>query len=330
MTIHGPRTLAAIGVVLAVIAGCSGENGSNPPEGTPRLLILPPDTTIPVFGAAAYEAWSVSASGDTLPASSVTWSSSDTAIAAIDSTGLAVGKSPGTTHITVTDGTLTSDPATLRVAAGIGPCYGIATQPTFEGAMAWGYLAIDLPTEGGYLISADDNGSLHATMTQMAPSPFLVAWTGEAGGSASATQKKKDENGNTLETYNSTTGILLPQPVNGMPGMTLLVDLQQCTWRLVSAASVATVTKDQFGNLINSVDIIAQIQFAGVVPPDWRTAGLGRANGLMPAHSVFWNGTHMNGDALAPLGFAAQLFQGAPDEPAVGQASGGFTVTAAP
>lgn len=93
---------------------------------------------------------------------------------------------------------------------------------------------------------------------------------------------------------------------------------------------MATLLTDEFGNQVNSVDIIAQIQFAGPVPPDRQVDGVGQANGTMGGHSVPWSALNPDAGALMPLGFAVQLFEGSPTEPPAGEASGGFHLTYSP
>jgi hypothetical protein len=66
------------------------------------------------------------------------------------------------------------------------------------------------------------------------------------------------------------------------------------------------------------------------VPQDWRTTGIAHANGPLGGHSVVWSGFHLDADALMPLGFAAQLFDGTGSEPPVGEASGGFQLVYLP
>lgn len=290
------------------------------------LEVEPADTAINVLETATYTVVATNSAGDPVPPPPVTWSSSNTSVATIDGSGVATGKGVGFTDIVATAGLVSSAPAVLQVNASAGQCYGIASAAGFQGNIAYGFKAVDQPTEGGSFVTADDNGSLHATMTQVNNGPFLAAWVGEVSGSSSAsvTQKKTD-GGTSVSTYTSTSGVMMPQPaLGGLPKITLLVDLQQCTYRVVSGASLATLLTDQFGNQVASVDIVATIQFAGAVPQDWRNTGIGRSNGTMGGHSTVWGGLHQEADALMPLGFAVELFNQGDPEPPAGEASGGF------
>lgn len=292
------------------------------------LAVLPADTTIGLLETAPYTVIAIDGAGDTVPPPPVVWSSSDQSVGTIDTDGVASAVGVGNTNIVATAGLIASPPAILRVATETGPCNGIGTATGFEGSIAWGFKAVDLETDGGFLITADDNGNLHAALTVLSITPFLASWSGTLNGasSASATQKKVD--GTNVSTYTSTSGVILPQPVIGLPKMTLIVDLQQCTYRVYSGASVATLLTDEQGNQTNSVDIIATVQFAGTVPADWRTAGIVHVNGPLGGHSTAYGALHPEENDLMPLGFAAELFTSA--DASVGEASGGFQMTEVP
>jgi len=268
--------------------------------------------------------------GNPVPPPSVDWSSSNHAVGTIDATGIATGVGVGFTNIVATAGLVSSTPAVLQVNAGAAQCYGIASATKFDGTINYGFKTVDLPTSAGFLITADDNGHLHAIMTQQSNTPFTVLWSAEVDGSSNASTTQKKTAGTEVSTYTSTSGVILPQPVIGMPGLTLIVDMQKCTYRVVSSASVATLLTDQFGNRISSVDIVAQVQFAGLVPADWRTTGILHPNGTLGGHSVVWSGFHPDSDGLMPLGFAGELFDQSGDEPPVGEASGGFQLVYLP
>jgi hypothetical protein len=293
------------------------------------LAVLPADTTIGLTETATYTVVATDGAGDTVPPPPVIWSSSDHAVATIDTDGVATAVGLGETNIVATAGLIASPPAVLRVAAETGPCYDIASAAGFHGSIAYGFKVVDEPTDGGFFITADDNGNLQADMTPLTITATQASWSGALNGSSSAgvTQKKTD-GGTSISTYTTTTGIILPQPVIGLPKLTLLVDLQQCTYRVYSGASVATLLTDEFGNKINSVDIVATIQFAGAVPADWRTAGIVHGNGPLGGHSTAWGALHPEENDLMPLGFAAELFTAT--DASVGEASGGFQLTYVP
>jgi len=294
------------------------------------LTVEPADTAINVLQTATFTVVATDGAGDTVPPPPVAWSSSNQSVATIDADGVAAGLNPGVTSIVATAGLITSTPGVLQVNAAAGPCYGIGSATSFEGTINYGFKAVDLPTAAGPLITADDNGHLHAMMTLQSSTQFSALWTGELDGASNAGVTQKKTNGTSVSTYTSTSGVILPQPVIGMPKLSLIVDMQKCTYRVVSAASVATILTDEFGNQIQSVDIVAMIQFGGAVPQDWRTAGIAHANGTLGGHSVVWSGLHPDADALMPLGFAVQLFEQTGSEPPAGEASGGFQLIYVP
>ena len=329
----GTVTGQSVGVTEAIAAA-----GANADTVTVHVIdqltleVQPADTAIELLQTATFIVVATDGAGDTVPAPPVTWSSSNTSVATIDASGVATGIGVGFTNIVATAGLVSSDPAVLQVNASASQCYGIASATRFQGSIAYGFKAVNQPTSGGFFVSADDNGNLHATMTQLNNGPFIAAWAGDvSGGSSASVTQKKTDGGTSVATYTSTSGIILPQPpLNLLPKITLLVDLQKCTYRVYSGASLATLLTDEFGNQLSSVDIVATIQFAGAVPQDWRTAGIVRPNGTMGGHSTVWGGLHPEAEALMPLGFAVELFNQADPEPPAGEASGGFQLQVLP
>jgi hypothetical protein len=314
---------AAVLAVAVILGACGGGGGTDQSGNGPTLTVLPRDTTIPILGIAQYSVVATNEAGDTIVSPGVVWTSTDSGVAGITQDGVADGRVAGSTKIVATTGNL-SDTANLIVGAGTSPCFGITTATKFTGSVQWGYKAVNSETDGGFFITADDNGNVNAEMPKQANGPFLYSWSGQlaSSSSASVTQKKTDGIGG-QSTYTSTTGIMLPQPGTGLPTLTLIVDVSTCKYTLTTAASVATILTDFFGNQINSVDIVAYVRFAGTVPADWRNSGLGQANGVIMANSVVYSGLHPDEDVLAPLGFVPELFN-APAPGDVGQASGGF------
>lgn len=314
--------MAGVMAVLGLGAACS--TGTDSSTGGDLVLhVLPADTTIPVLGTVAYRLVATDAAGDTVPAPAVLWTARDSGVAGIAQDGTAVGRSPGVTTIYATAQSGETDSARLTVATSVGPCYGITTARKFTGSVQWGFKAVDQEAPSGFFITADDNGNVNADLTVQGTGPSVYLWSGTLSGSSSAsvTQKITDHASYTA-TYTSTSGVMQPQPGGlGLPKLSLIVDAQRCTWRVVTGASLATL-RTEFGTQTNSIDIVAMIQFAGVVPPDWRTAGLGHVNGTLMANSVAYAGLHPDDDVLSPLGFATEFFNG-PSTAAL-QSSGGF------
>lgn len=88
-----------------LLAGCGGDSGpTEPPGPTPVASItITPDTALAVVGATLQLTATLHDSvGATLSGRAITWTSSDTSIATIDSTGLITGRAPGPVTITAT------------------------------------------------------------------------------------------------------------------------------------------------------------------------------------------------------------------------------------
>jgi len=127
------RVVATGAAVLAASIGCSG--GSTAPN-TPtagRLIVSPPLLTLQVGGNGSLAAVVTDPSGAVIPNANVTWLSRlplvaavdrqggvsatavGSAIASISAAGVATGRTAGTTLITASARSVTSEPASLTV-----------------------------------------------------------------------------------------------------------------------------------------------------------------------------------------------------------------------
>lgn len=123
------RTLVSQDIILIAVSlsGCSsgavsgaggfgGGSGNNPaPISVASVTVSPTSPSVTVAGTAQFTATAKDSNGNAVNGASFTWSSSNTAIATISSTGLATGIAAGTTNITATAGGSTSTPVTLTV-----------------------------------------------------------------------------------------------------------------------------------------------------------------------------------------------------------------------
>ena len=80
------------------------------------ITLTPPAPSIQVHQTQQFVATATDASGTPISGLTFTWRSSTPTVASIDSAGLATGLAEGTTTITATNGTVTSNPITLTVA----------------------------------------------------------------------------------------------------------------------------------------------------------------------------------------------------------------------
>jgi DNA-binding beta-propeller fold protein YncE len=108
--------LAAIAVLLTV-AGCNGQ-GSPPPKTLTSLQITPTNQAITVGGTQQLKAAGTFSDGSTADlTASVTWKSSDTSLATIDSAGLAKAIAVGRPQITATSGTVSNSTRLIVVGS---------------------------------------------------------------------------------------------------------------------------------------------------------------------------------------------------------------------
>jgi uncharacterized protein YjdB len=107
----------AIGFSLAACGGGSSSSSTGPPA---TINLTPLKASIFPNQALSFSATAQDSSGNTVTSVTFTWASSAPSVASIDATGLALGRSNGTTQITAsaagaTGSIVTSSPATLTV-----------------------------------------------------------------------------------------------------------------------------------------------------------------------------------------------------------------------
>jgi trimeric autotransporter adhesin len=120
-----PTILAAVTLTLSACGG----SGSTGPGGSPSLSITIATNPIVSGTSAQASATITDASGNTSPASGVTWSSSNALVADVSASGLVTGKQAGTAAILATAGGVTGQtvvavtpgaPATVVIYSGDG------------------------------------------------------------------------------------------------------------------------------------------------------------------------------------------------------------------
>jgi len=184
-----PRELALVAVSVAcllILAAC------NCAPTLRYITISPATSTIGVGTTQQFTATGYYSNGSTTPGMSVTWGSSSSAVATIDSTGVATGVATGTTSITATAFGITATPATLNVNQLI----SIAITPATAAVAAGGTQQY---TSMGTFKNADGSTSTSdiTTTVTWAATPATVATidnttniglaTGVASGSATIT-----------------------------------------------------------------------------------------------------------------------------------------------
>jgi len=93
-------TCAAAIAMMLVITSCGGSSDSSTTVSS--IVVIPSVSSTTVNGHQAFTANALNSDGNSVGTVTLTWTSSDTNVATIDSGGMATGKSGGTTQITAT------------------------------------------------------------------------------------------------------------------------------------------------------------------------------------------------------------------------------------
>ena len=282
------------------------------------LEVTPPAATADIGKTAQFAVVARDGSGNVIATPPVAWTSGSPAIGTVSNTGLTTGISVGTTAITATAGRVASLPALFSVrdtASAAAACDGIAGATEFKAIIDYGFKAVKVADGAGFVVDADDNGHLVATMTRFSGGPLVAAWTGVNTGNASITQSSSSTAGVASLTGG---GAMIPLPGAGLPKVSFFVNLQTCTFRLVSGATLNVKHTSESGSVLFLDEIVSYVQFAGPLGA-WRFGVLDFGSGLA-VHPVAWAGLHLDTSALSPLGYAAG-WEG------LGQGTGGFSVT---
>ena len=101
---------------LVAVAGCGSENPSSPPVLT--VVLSAPKQTIAVGEPLQMTAIARDVNGVTVPNAKITYASSATNVASVNSTGRVLGVTTGSASITATSSGKTSDPILVTVTSG--------------------------------------------------------------------------------------------------------------------------------------------------------------------------------------------------------------------
>jgi hypothetical protein len=127
------RTAICTFALLAISCGKSGDSGTQP-AATVATVAVSQDATLVPQATVQLTATPKDASGATLTGKTVTWSSSNTAVASVSATGLVTALTAGTAIITATsDGETGSATITVREGGLVGPAGG--TVSALQGAV---------------------------------------------------------------------------------------------------------------------------------------------------------------------------------------------------
>jgi plastocyanin len=166
------RLFAAAGLAF-VLAACGGGDGPTPPGPTVNTVVITAPAAAPTFGALGrtmqFTAEPRDAAGAVVSGVTLTWASSNTAVATVSATGLVTAAGNGTTSITASGGGKTSTGVTVTVAQ-VGVSATITpANPAFGAIGSTRQMAAQL---------LDSTGNALA-------SPAPVVWSVSAGGTIS-------------------------------------------------------------------------------------------------------------------------------------------------
>ena len=205
-------------------------------------------------------------------------------------------------------------------------CHGIVADTGLDVTLRYHALIDDLVNSTGVGISVSDSGHFQAHLSQLpgADSQF-VRWAGTMAETSMAWVNQLYIVGGSDTTTLTAAGATSegnPQDSNSAVG--LVVDVRQCSYRLVGTA---TVNADWAtgGHSAPQPTQILKIQLVGPVPV---SAGgvYTNSSDSVPAHSLTWLDAYADSNAAAPQGIAASLFAGTTDEYPITGISGGFAL----
>jgi hypothetical protein len=109
---------AALVAMMLLNTSCGGSGDS--PTTVSSIVVIPSVSSTTVNGHQTFTANALNSVGNSVGTVTLTWASSDTNIATIDTTGVATGKNGGTAQITASSNGVTSPPVNLTVFPNVG------------------------------------------------------------------------------------------------------------------------------------------------------------------------------------------------------------------
>ena len=317
-TIDNAGSVSALTVGATTVVATSGRVADSVQVNVTADLQLTVEPNAPSVRVGATQPFSVIArnsAGQTVATPAVTWTSSNPQIATVSTSGVATGVTKGTTAITATGGGVTSTPATLTVTEA---CNSMINANTYEATLNYDWAAQGA-TGGGLTVDAEYHGRLYAILTQQTSTALQATWTGDITGSASVVETKRDP-----ATPNATATLLAEGavvPLSGAqaPKMTLIVDLQQCTYQMNAMVTLNALRTEATGATSRSDMPVASLRA--------KTRPLGTAteivleNAPFDVHSQVWSAANPDQDTFIPFGFAVERTTRSATEQAAGQAT---------
>jgi len=307
--------LAGAITTVALIIGCH-DSPTKPKQSSAglQLTVEPNAAAVVIAGTQRFTVVARNASGQVVATPTLTWTSSNPAIATVSSGGVATGVAKGTASITAKSGTVTSAPATLTVTEG---CSAILAANTFQGTLDYDWVGVG--NAGGFVIHSEQHGRLKATLTRLSTTATQATWTGDVTGTATIEESKTLPTNSATSSTTKGDGAMVTPTGGAKPKMTLVVDVQTCTYQ-VDANATLNVLRTQPDGSTSRSDVPVAVLHAKGGRPVGTASRVAPDDGRFDGHSQTWAGLNPDQDAFIPLGLAAELMSQSRTEPAVGRA----------
>jgi len=225
----GVATVSSSGLVTGVTAGTAvitatseGQSGTstvtvNPAVAAPvaTVTLAPPTATIAPNATTTFTPTLKDASNNTLTGRTITWQSSNTAVATVSSTGVVTGLTEGTSTITATS---EGKSGTAAVTVQGGPVSTVTVTPSSAGVFVGGtqQLTVTLKDAAGNVLNRAVTWSSNKTQFATVSSTGLVTGVGAGNAVITATSEGKNDTSNITVTVTGVmTMCVVMDPIDG-------------------------------------------------------------------------------------------------------------------
>ena len=318
LNLDGEIAMRRLVIILACLVACSAP--TTPDRLPATVRVSPRSATINVGGSEQLSAAALDAAGDSTGLASVTWTSSASSVASVNSDGLVTGVARGVTMVVASTSDGPQDSAQITVIEGA--CNDIAHAAHLQGTATFTYTYSTLLNSVQY--AGNDASSMTFTANLLgAGQNNQVLWIGSATGDGSEHETRTDHVSGDVTTLTGSGGLIVSD-IN-LSHVIIAVDLATCKYTLEGNPYIDLVESPTPGDL----------------GPSWigwfRTAptalGSGSHSASLATHSVEWLGPNYAGGTgwYVPLGFSSDYFSdGAPDDGSLGTATISYSVTSGP
>jgi hypothetical protein len=310
--------LAAAITALALIVGCHDDDDPTAPKQSGSIAISPRSLSLTVGGNGSLTTTVKNSAGAVVPGATATWVSRKPAIATVDNAGRVAALAVGTTTVVATYTQLSDSVSVTVTATGAPGCNGVVAGNTFQGTLDYDWGGVG-PTQGGFVIHSEQKGSLKATLTRLSATAAQATWAGDITGTASLEESKANPTSPGTTSTMKGGGAMVALASGVRPTMTLVVDLQACTYQLEASTTLNALRTDPSGSTSRSDIQVAILHTKGGRPLGTLSTGAS-GEGTFDGHSQAWSSLNPNQDAFIPLGLAAELMGRSATEPAIGRA----------